>query len=406
MNKDDISSPTPASEAPPPANGKRNRILIVMIALLLGLGAAWGAYWGLYARFHQKTDDAYVAGNVIQVTPQVGGTVVAIHADDTDLVRAGSLLVTLDRTDAKVALDQAEAQLAQTVREVRTLFATHASLAAAASQRETDVAKARDDLARRQRLAGTGAVSGEELQHARSALQAAQAALQTAREQLASNNALIDSTTVEDHPNVARASAKVEEAFLSYQRAIIPAPVTGYVAKRSVQVGGRVAPGQALMSIVPLEQVWVDANFKEVQLRSMRIGQPVTLTADLYGGRISYHGKVAGMGAGTGSAFALLPAQNATGNWIKVVQRVPVRIVLDSGELAANPLRIGLSMAVDVDVADQSGTQLTKSLRTEAVAQTPVYDEQVTAARVRIKRIIAANLGAKSQQASQKTARG
>src|SRR5574337_1024816 len=308
MNANDTDTAAATAEAP---NGRRKRLLLALSAAFAAAGIAYGAHWALVGRYVEQTDDAYVAGNVVQITPQTAGTVLAIHADDTDFVQAGEPLVQLDEADAKVALDQAEAQLAQTVREVRTLFATSDA------------------------LAGTGAVSGEELGHARTALAAAEAALGTAREQLASNRALIDHTTVEQHPNVARAAGRVREAWLAFERASIPAPVTGYVAKRSVQVGQRVAPGAPLMAVIPLDQVWVDANFKEGQLRQMRLGQPVTLTADVYGNKVEYHGKVAGLGAGTGSAFALLPAQNATGNWIKVVQRVPVRVALDAKELAA-----------------------------------------------------------------------
>ena len=247
----------------------------------------------------------------------------AIDADDTQFVNAGQPLVELDRADAKVALDQAEAQLAKTVREVRTLFATSAQLQAGVEVHQSDVARANEDLARRERLASSGAISREELQHARNAANGAQSALLAAQQELAANRARVDRTTLDNHPDVRDAAAQVREAYLAYARTELPAPVSGFVAKRSVQLGQRVSPGTPLMAIVPLDQVWVDANFKEPQLANMRVGQPVTLTADLYGGRVDYHGKVAGFGAGTGSAFALLPAQNATGNWIKIVQRVP-----------------------------------------------------------------------------------
>ena len=216
----------------------------------------------------------------MQVTPQVSGTVVAIHADDTELVEAGKPLVDLDHSDAKVALDQAEAQLAQTVREVRTLFVNNGALNAAVTQRVADVAKARDDLARRQELSGTGAVAKEDLEHARTALIAAESALQAARDQLTSNQALTDGTTVAQHPNVQRAAAQVQAAYLALSRNTLLAPITGYIAKRSVQVGQRVAPGTPLLSVVPLNALWVDANFKEVQVAKMRIGQPVELYSD------------------------------------------------------------------------------------------------------------------------------
>jgi membrane fusion protein, multidrug efflux system len=393
-----MDNDTPNPNAAPPAaaasNSRRWQLLLLMAGALVAAGLGALAWWAIHGRYHETTDDAYVAGNVVQITPQVAGTVLAIQADDTDFVAAGRPLVMLDPADAKVALEQAEAQLAQTVREVRNLFANSASLKANVALREADVAKARDDLARRQGLVASGAVSREEIEHARTALSAAAAALAAAREQLAANQALIDDTTVQNHPNVMRAAARVHEAYLAYERTTIPAPVSGFVAKRSVQVGSRVAPGQPLMAIVPLNQVWVDANFKEVQLRNMRIGQPVTLSADVYGSRAEYHGKVVGLGAGTGAAFSLLPAQNATGNWIKVVQRVPVRIGLDSRELAAHPLRVGLSMQADVDVEGRNGAQLASAARSEPVAATAVFDDQGKAAQARVKSIIAANLGA------------
>jgi membrane fusion protein, multidrug efflux system len=394
MNTD---SQTPAPVAPPDAtpNGKRRRLLIgttIVLALVL---LAYGAWWMIFARHFETTDDAYVAGNVIQVTPQVSGTVLAIHADDTELVQAGKPLVELDRADAKVALDQAEAQLAQTVREVRVLFANNGSLAANVSVRSSEVERARADLARRQQLIATGAVSKEEVEHARNALQSAESALQASREQLVSNHVLTDRTTPEQHPSVQRAASQVRAAYLAYARATLPAPITGYVAKRSVQVGQRVAAGTPLLSIVPLNAVWVDANFKEVQVARMRSGQPVTLHSDLYGADVSYHGKVVGLAAGTGAAFALLPTQNASGNWIKVVQRIPVRIALEPKELADHPLRVGVSMQVKVDVAGASGNSLAAGAPRSAPAyKTDVFDTAGQEADARIARIIAANSSA------------
>lgn len=364
----------------------------IILALVL---IAYGIWWAMFARHYESTDDAYVAGNVVQVTPQVGGTVLAIHADDTELVQAGTPLIELDRRDAKVALDQAGAQLAQTVREVRTLFVNNGTLSANVNLRIADVERARADLARRQALMGTGAVSKEEVEHARTALQSAESALLAAREQLASNRVLTDRTSVSKHPNVQRAAAQVEAAYLTFARATLPAPITGYVAKRSVQVGQRVAAGAPLLSIVPLDALWVDANFKEVQLAQMRVGQPVTLHSDLYGDNVVYHGKVAGLAAGTGAAFALLPTQNASGNWIKVVQRVPVRIVLDPKELAEKPLRIGLSMRAKVDIADAEGTSLTAGApaRTTPAYQTMAFDAGGKEAEALIAQIIADNSG-------------
>jgi membrane fusion protein, multidrug efflux system len=403
-------SAAPASASTPAAalgNPRRKKALTILAGVVVVAGLGWGAYEWLVASHYESTDNAYVQGNVIQITPQVGGTVMAIYADDTDFVKAGQPLVKLDPADAKVALDQAESNLAQTVRQVRTLYANNGSLAAQVQLREadigkaqSDVARANDDLNRRQSLVGNGAVSREELNHAqtqladaKSALAAAQAAAAAAREQLASNQAMTEGTNVEQHPSVQAAAGKVREAWLAAQRAALPAPVDGYVAKRTVQLGQRVAAGAPLMSIIPLNQVWVDANFKEVQLRKIRLGQPVKLTADVYGKKVEYHGTVEGLGAGTGSAFALLPAQNATGNWIKVVQRVPVRVALDANEVAKNPLRVGLSMDAEVDVSKQDGKTLADAPRSSPVAQTQVFSSVDNGADAEVRRVIVANAG-------------
>ncbi|BEP53960.1 HlyD family efflux transporter periplasmic adaptor subunit [Variovorax sp. V118] len=410
----DNNTPTSASPVPPIAapeapasNGKRRRALTVLTAVVLVAGGGWGLYEWLVASHYENTDNAYVQGNVIQITPQIGGTVMAIGADDTDFVKAGQPLVQLDPADAKVALEQAEAALAQAVRQVRTLYANNGSLAAQVTLRQSDIAKAQsdiakaqDDLQRRRALSGNGAVSKEELNHAetqlanaKSALAAAQAGVVAAREALASNQSLTEGTSVAQHPSVLAAAAKVREAYLATQRVAMPAPVDGYVAKRTVQLGQRVAAGTPMMSIVPLHQLWVDANFKEVQLRNIRIDQPVKLTADVYGKKVEYTGKVAGLGVGTGAAFALLPAQNATGNWIKVVQRVPVRIALDPEQLKANPLRIGLSMDAEIDITQKTGKMLADAPRSTAFAQTQVYSQLDRGADAEVDRIVAANLG-------------
>ena len=332
-------------------------------------------YWFVSARYDVSTDDAYVSGNVIQVTPQITGTVVAVRADDTDYVQAGQPLVSIDDVDTRLALDQAKATFSQTLREVRALYSNEGALVASVSLQETNLARLQEDLARRQKLAGTGAVSAEELKHARDAVQTANDQLNNVRKQLEGNRVLVDNTTLADHPRVKMAAARLREAYLAWRRTQVPAPVSGQVARRSVQVGQRTAPGTPLMAVVPLEQLWVDANFKEGQLSAMRIGQPATLTADLYGSSVTYHGKVVGLSAGTGSAFSLLPAQNATGNWIKVVQRLPVRIALDPAELKAHPLRIGLSMVVEVTVKDESGPQLSTGKQADTVAETVVFGD-------------------------------
>ncbi|WP_394777425.1 HlyD family efflux transporter periplasmic adaptor subunit [Undibacterium sp.] len=390
-------APTPPTtpDPAPASNGKRKGILIKVTIVLVILGLAYLVYWELVGKKYEHTDDAYAAGNVVQVTPQVGGTVLAIHADDTEMVQAGQPLVDLDRADSKVALDQADAQLAQTVREVRVLFANNGSLAANVSQRSSDVERAKSDLARRQQLLSTGAVSTEEVDHAKTALQSAESALLATKEQLASNRVLTDHTSVEQHPNVQRAAARVREAYLAFARTSLPAPMTGYIARRSVQLGQRVAAGTPLLSIVPLNALWIDANFKEVQLTHMRIGQDVTLESDLYGSDVEYHGKVAGLSAGTGSAFALLPAQNASGNWIKVVQRVPVRISLNPKELEAHPLRVGLSMQVKVNISQEQGQPLTAApARTTPAYKTDVFDQTGKDADKHIAQIVSDNLAA------------
>ncbi|MBB6582435.1 HlyD family secretion protein [Ralstonia solanacearum] len=389
------AAPAPAASAATPngnGNGKRKRMLTTLASALVVAGIGYGLYWGLYGRWFESTDDAYVQGNVVQVTPQVAGTVVAIRADDTQLVTSGQPLIELDRADARVALEQSEAALAQAVRQVRTLYSNTGAYTSTLAMRESDLAKAREDLTRRKQIAGTGAVSQEEIAHAQISLQAAEAAVETAKEQLQANRVLTDQTTLERHPNVLQAAAKVREAYLAYARTSLPASVTGYVAKRSVQVGQRVAPGTPLMAIVPLDQLWVDANFKEVQVRHMRVGQPVELVADVYGGSVTYHGKVVGFSAGTGSAFSLLPAQNATGNWIKVVQRLPVRVSLDPKELKDHPLRVGLSMEAKVDIHDEGGQSLASTSATSPL-QTSVYDQAGQDADQVIASIIATNAG-------------
>jgi membrane fusion protein (multidrug efflux system) len=399
----------PATTAPA-GNPKRRTALTAIAVAVLVIGGGYGIYYWMTGRHSESTDNAYVQANVVQITAQAGGTVTAINADDTDFVKAGQVLVKLDPADARVALDQAEAALAQTVRETRILFANNSTLqaqidarAADATRAQADLSKAQDDVNRRQPLVTSGAVGKEEFDHstqqlasAKSAYTAAKSALDAAREQLSSNQSQTEGTSVADHPNVQRAAAKVREAWLAVQRADVPAPVTGTVARRSVQVGQRVSAGVPLMSVVTLDNAWVDANFKEGQLERLRIGQPATLEADVYGKHVVFHGKVEGLGAGTGAAFSLLPAQNATGNWIKVVQRVPVRITLDPKEIAKNPLRVGLSMNVTVNVADESGSSVDSTPRTQAqgaVASTTVFDSLQHDADAEVARIVAANGG-------------
>ncbi len=393
-------------------NTARRRGLMAIAAIVTLAGLAWGSWHWMNARHYEGTDNAYVAANVVQITPQVTGTVLAIGADDTDFVRTGQVLVRLDSADARVALEQAQAQLAQTVREVRTLFANNAPLKAQVSLRQADLARvqadaarAQDDVKRRSPLLATGAVGKEEFQHAtaqltvsKSAVAAAQSAVLAAQEQLLASQTQTDGTSPQDHPNVKRAAARVREAYLALERTQLKAPLDGYIAKRGVQLGQRVAAGAPLMTVVTLNDVWVDANFKESQLKNLRMGQTAELTADVYGHKVIFHGTVVGLGAGTGAAFALLPAQNATGNWIKIVQRVPVRIALDPQEVAEHPLRVGLSMVVSVDIRNQDGKSLADTPRSAPLSATAVFDEQLRAADAEVQNTITANLGRKVAQ--------
>lgn len=384
---------TTQDETATPSRRKSARVrwLVLILGGFLILGGAYAVYWDLDLRYTAYTDDAYVSGNVVEITPRVSGTVVSIGADNTQFVKAGQTLVRLDPADAKVQLQEAEAQLAKTVRQVRNLFATTSELQANVQVRRTELAKALSDYARRAHLARSGAISQEELQHAGDAVSAARAALLAAQQQVAANRAWIDGTTVETNPAVRDAAAAVHAAYLNYARTVLPAPVSGFVARRDVQLGERVSTGTPLMAVVPLNQVWVDANFKESQLDSVRVGQPVTLTSDLYGSGVVFHGRVVGFGAGTGSAFSLLPAQNATGNWIKIVQRVPVRVALDPRELARHPLQIGLSMKAYVDIRDVSGRRLPEVAKSDHDYSTNVFQSVTAQADQTVRRIIAEN---------------
>ncbi|MCP3717328.1 HlyD family efflux transporter periplasmic adaptor subunit [Paraburkholderia sp. CNPSo 3281] len=389
----DGSNATPAgaeqNATQPASSGKRKLWLALLGIGTVVAGAAYGSYYFTVGQYHESTDDAYVNGNLVLLTPQVTGTVNAVNTDDTQIVKVGEPVVTLDPADSRITLLKAEAALGQAVRKVSTLYVNNDYYAANIAQRESDLVRAKQDLQRRIAVANTGAVSAEDVSHAQDTVNATQAALDAARQQAMSNLALTDRTSIEQHPDVQAAATKVRDAYLNYARNVLPAPVTGYVAQRSVQVGQRVAPGTPLLSIVPLDGVWVDANFKEVQLRRMRIGQPVTMTADVYGSSVVYHGRVIGFSAGSGSAFATLPAQNATGNWIKIVQRLPVRIQLDPKELEAHPLRIGLSMDVDVETRNDDGTQLGAAVKT--TYHTDVFAQYGAQADAEIARIVEQN---------------
>jgi membrane fusion protein (multidrug efflux system) len=390
MSQTPTPTPTPAAvrTAHPIVNARNGAVL----ALVAGIGVA---AWALMAPGGSaQTEDAYVDGNVVQVTPQAGGSVTAISADNTDYVKAGQVLVQLNEVDARLAVARAEAQLSKAVRQVRVQFANVGQMRANVTLRAADLARAQADLARRSALGESGAISGEDLRHAEDAVKTARAALTVAEQQAVSASALTDQTSIASHPDVQAAVSQLRDAYVAAARTTLRAPVSGLVAKRSVQLGQRVAAGGAVMAIVPPEQMWVNANFKESQLGEIRIGQPVSLHADIYGTAVQYRGRVVGADAGTGSAFSLLPAQNATGNWIKVVQRVPVRIALDAADLAAHPLMLGLSMRVAVDTRNRAGAAAMTTVSARPASQTSVFAGELEQADQMVARVIAANLGA------------
>lgn len=361
------------------AASRRSRLFLILGGVVASAAAAAGLYWLLIGQNHVVTDNAYVGADSATLTPQTSGQVLKVNVIDTQSVKQGDVLVQIDDTDAKIALAQAEAQLGQAERKVRGYFSNDQALQAQIVARQADITRAdaqiasaesdldraKTELERRERLASSGAVSGDELTQAQNQFKTAQAGLAQAKAAKAQaeanrlaangardiNTALISGLTPELNPEVAAARAHRDAAQLDLDRTVIRAPIDGVVAKKNVEVGQRVAVGANLMTIVPVTQSYVDANFKEVQLRKMRIGQPVILTSDYYGGGVKFHGKVIGLGGGTGAAFSLIPAQNATGNWIKVVQRLPVRIAIDPQDMKDHPLRVGLSMTADVDVA-------------------------------------------------------
>lgn len=354
-----------------PANkkGTRKRALLLLTLLFVIIAVAYGIYWFLVLRHFEETDDAYVAGNQVQIMAQVSGSVTKVWADNTDFVQKGDVLVTLDQTDAQQAFEKAQTALATTVRQMRQTMINSKQLQASIDVKKTALAQAQTDLNRRIPLGSANLIGREELQHARDAVASAQAQLDVAIQQYNANQAIILGTKLEDQPTVKQAATEVRNAWLALQRTRIVSPMTGYVSRRSVQPGAQISPTTPLMAVVPANNLWVDANFKETQLAHMRIGQPVTVISDIYGDDVEYHGKVVGLDMGTGSAFSLLPAQNATGNWIKVVQRLPVRVELDEKQLAQHPLRIGLSTLVKVDTTNRDGQILASQTRT-----TPAYE--------------------------------
>jgi membrane fusion protein (multidrug efflux system) len=343
-------------------NGKRRFWFIILGAVILVAAVVYGIYWLTYARYIESTDDAYVGGNVVTVTSKENATVLALHADNTQTVKQGQLLVEMDPAVATVNLQASQANLARVVRTVRAQFSRSDASGAELNQARVNLAQARGDYSRRQKAFDTQSVSGEELAHARDAVAAAEAAVNTAEGGLRQVKATIEGADIAHNPDVLAAEAQLRASAIVFGHMRLIAPLDGVIAQRTVQAGQQVSAGTPLMAVVPLSNVWIDANFKEVQLARMRVGQPVDVKTDIYGGSVTYHGHIEGLGAGSGSAFALLPPQNASGNWIKIVQRVPVRIALDAKELQAHPLRVGLSVTVDAEVRDQSGALITTSV--------------------------------------------
>jgi membrane fusion protein, multidrug efflux system len=377
-----------------PSNNKRRRILLLIAVIFVSIGILWAVYWVLVLSKRERTDDAYVNGNRVVISAQVSGTVIGVLADDTQLVKAGQVLVNLDPVDAQTALSRAASVLGQTVRQVRQQKATADEYASVIETRKLELVRAQTDLAKREPLLADHAIAAEEVRHARESVAMAQAALTQAMQQSISARALVEGTRVEGNPAVLEAKDAYRDAWIAAQRNAVVAPVSGYVAERSVQLGQHIQAGQALMSVIPLNALWVDANFKEVQLRNLRIGQKAVVRTDLYGGSYVFHAHVEGMSAGTGAAFSLLPPQNASGNWIKVVQRVPVRIQIDDNDLVKSPLRVGLSATVTVDTTLRDGPVLAADVSDRSVGVTQVYTQDLDKANAEADAVVRRNLGA------------
>jgi membrane fusion protein (multidrug efflux system) len=375
-----------------PNGKKRKHILLGMTLLFILAGIGYGVYYDAVLTQREETDDAYVGGNMVMLTSQVTGNVQEIRADETQMVKAGAELIKLDPLDAELALRQTEAKLGATVRQLRERYANVAQYDATIQQRKLALQQAEGDLARRAPLAADHTLSTEDVVHARQAVAEAKAAFDVAASQANAVRSSVAGVNLAENPSVLAAKADFVQAWLAMRRDAILAPASGYVAKRSVQVGAHVTPGTVLMAIVPMDQLWVDANFKESELQNLRVGQPVRIEADIYGSKVEYHGQLVGLSAGTGSAFSLLPAQNATGNWIKVVQRVPVRIALDPKELAEHPLRIGLSTVVTVDTHDRKGPVLGAPMPATPVYATQALTQPISDADTIAQGIIARNL--------------
>jgi membrane fusion protein (multidrug efflux system) len=384
------ANPTQNGGPTPTTRYRRKIAMLTLGAIFLLIGLIWLLYWLIWGRFAIYTDDAYVNGNMVQIMAQVPGTVVAINTDDTQLVMQNQVILKLDPDNTNILLQRAEAALAETVRQVRQIFENAQRAQASLTLRKADLKKAQLDMQRRTKLVGESAVSREEFQHYQTAVKTAQAEYDYALHNLYAMQALVENSHLYTHPLVERAKANFRIAYLNAQRTTVVAPVTGYIAKRSVQVGQQVSVNTPLMAIVPLREVWVDANYKESQLQDLRIGQPVTLSADAYPD-MTFHGKVFGLNVGTGAAFSLLPPQNATGNWIKIVQRLPVRIWLDPEELKKRPLQLGLSMRVTTNIHNINGNMLAQKAEKKPLYTTDVYAQQLAQANTLINKILQEN---------------
>ncbi|MGE1562777.1 multidrug efflux MFS transporter periplasmic adaptor subunit EmrA [Pantoea septica] len=390
-----MSATAEAQSPQKPAQKKKTRkkVLILLALLFVLAGIAWGVYWFLVLRHFQETDDAYVAGNQVQVMAQVPGSVNKVWFDDTDFVKKGDVLVSLDKTDAEQAFEKAQTALATSVRQTHQLMINAKQYQASIALQQTALAQAEADLKRREPLGASNLIGREELQHSRDAVATAKAQLDVAVQQYNANQAMILNTSLEEQPAVKQAAAELRDAWLALQRTDIRSPMDGYVSRRSVQVGSQISTSTPLMAVVPATNLWIDANFKETQLAGVRIGQEATVVADIYGDDVVYHGKVVGLDMGTGSAFSLLPAQNATGNWIKVVQRLPVRIELNQDDIAKHPLRIGLSTLVKVDTTNKDGSALATSVRQQAAYSSNALAIDLAPVNQLITDIVRANAG-------------
>lgn len=389
-------SATAEAQSPQPSASKKKKrksVLIVLALIFVLIGIAWGVYWFLVLRHFQETDDAYVAGNQVQVMAQVSGSVNKVWFEDTDFVKKGDVLVSLDKTDAEQAFEKAQTALATSVRQTHQLMINGKQYQASITLQQTALAQAQADLKRREPLGAANLIGREELQHARDAVATAKAQLDVAIQQYNANQAMILNTSLENQPAVQQSAAELRDAWLALQRTEIRSPMDGFVSRRSVQVGSQISTSTPLLAVVPATNLWVDANFKETQLAGVRIGQPATVVADIYGDEVVYQGKVVGLDMGTGSAFSLLPAQNATGNWIKVVQRLPVRIELNQDDIARHPLRIGLSTLVKIDTTSKEGSALATSARQQAAYSSNALAIDLAPVNQLITDIVRANAG-------------